>query len=150
MRLKRIFLSLFSFLFLCFCIKKMRFVTLIIPTPSHPSGSVSVTLCMCFIKNNNGLANIKVIMLLSIRYLIHNVVILQYILHNYTLRKRRWGWVGILVLSCPSVSVFICLSACLSPVCGHDLVHWYMDFSENVYTDYSLLEDMHVKFSYIY
>ena len=41
----------------------------------------------------------------------------------------------------------------LSPVCGHDLstyvlIDGCMDFSENLYTHYTLSENVHLEFSY--
>ena len=52
------------------------------------------------------------------------------------------------------VRLSVCLSVCLSlrlSVCGHDFVHAYvlrdgcMNFSKNVYTDYSPSEDVNLE-----
>ena len=69
---------------------------------------------------------------------------------------RKWSLGGILFSPCPSIYPSICLSVRLS-LCPpsvdmilstHILRDGCIDFSENVYTYYSLSEDVHLEFSY--
>ena len=69
--------------------------------------------------------------------------------HTHTPRKRSWGRGIILVSHCPLSG---CLSACPwsadTILSKHALGNRCIDYSESVYTHYSLIENEHLEFSY--